>query len=184
MCIRDRCLDRGEEGIYFRADGDIDIDVDTGDFKIITLGDCESCTGIWAYSESDGAVTVTMTGDITTSGNDSEGILAQSNSGDIGITLHGGTITSAKFPGVRIVNGDDNRLAIYDEVTISGGTYDILGGDDNEAIDNYGTLTALGDINLGGGSNAFDNHAGATFNSGATVYLLSLIHISEPTRPY
>ena len=56
-------------------------------------------------------------------------------------------------------------------MTISGGINDVDGGNKNETIDNYGTLTTLGTINLGGGTNAFHNHAGATFNSGAAVDL-------------
>ena len=56
-------------------------------------------------------------------------------------------------------------------MTISGGTFDVLGEEGDEKIINAGTLTALGGIDLGGGTNAFDNQAGATFHSGTAVVL-------------
>ena len=40
-----------------------------------------------------------------------------------------------------------------------------------EKIDNYGTLTTRGRIDLGAGANSFNNMAGATFISGTAVIL-------------
>jgi uncharacterized protein with beta-barrel porin domain len=128
----------------------------------------------------EGDVTVTQTGDITTGGEGADGIYASSYShdvdsryygGDIDITLNGGTISSAQAEGIEFYGGVDNTLTINNTVTISGGTTDILGGDGNETINNYGTLTTPGDIDLGGGTNAFNNWEGAVFNSGDTVDL-------------
>ncbi len=64
-----------------------------------------------------------------------------------------------------------NTLTINNAVTISGATFDVLGGTGDEKIDNYGTLTTPGRIDLGIGINAFNNRAGATFNSGVAVAL-------------
>ncbi len=223
------------KGISFDSRGDVDIDVDTGDFKIITPGSCDDCVGIAAYSQTDGAVTVRVkgmidtsgrssegidagsggdtggavtvemegnittagydsngisadsesklvtvdvTGDITVSGESSKGIEAGSNGGDISITLHGGAITSVQGVGIEFADGADNTLTIRGPVTISGagdtGTdifADVMGGSGDETIDNYGTLTTPGRIDLGAGASAFNNHTGATFNSGTSVVL-------------
>ncbi len=51
------------------------------------------------------------------------------------------------------------------------GLIDVEGEGDNETIDNYGTLTTPGTIDLGEGDNSFFNRKGATFNSGASVVL-------------
>ena len=64
-----------------------------------------------------------------------------------------------------------NTLTINNAVTISGETFDVLGGTGDEKIDNYGTLTTRGTIDLGTGDNSFNNMAGATFNSGTAVIL-------------
>ena len=215
--------------IYFDGDGDINIEVDTGDFRIITLDSCVDCPGIAAYSNESGAVTVSVKGNIATSGQSSEGIDAfstgdtggpvvvkmegnivttgdsrshgiaagsetddvtiemdgnitvsgerskgidaGSNGGNIGITLLGGTITSNQSEGIEFNDGADNTLTINNAVKISGGANDVGGGDGNETIDNYGTLTTPGSIDLGGGMNTFNNRAGATFNSGTSVNL-------------
>ncbi|NRB32812.1 MAG: autotransporter outer membrane beta-barrel domain-containing protein [Rhizobiaceae bacterium] len=69
--------------------------------------------------------------------------------------------------GVEFEDGDTNTLNTYNEVTISGGTFDVFGGERNETINNYGTLTMLGDTDLGEGINAFNNQG--VFNSGLTL---------------
>ncbi len=127
-----------------------------------------------------GAITVTQTGDIETAGFNSEGIYAKSlavtdsgiaTNGTIDITLNGGAIRSTQAEGVEFVGGADNTLTINNTVSISGGTTDVLGGDGDETIRNFGTLTTPGDIDLGAGLNAFNNYAGAIFNSGNRVNL-------------
>ena len=186
------------QGIYAqsRGNGTITVNV-TGD---ITTSD-DNSQGIYAYSDdesgtdnlnSSALVTINVTGDIETEGDNSHGISAQSN-GAISIMLHGGTITSAKGAGVAISGEATNTLTILGPVTILGGerirtngvlvTYDdVQGGSENETIDNYGTLTTPGTINLisddpnfvdvaGAQTNVFNNHTGATFNSGTSVVL-------------
>ena len=252
--------------VEFDSGGDIDITIDTGDFRIATTDGCPDCGGVSASSSNDGVVTVRVTGVITTSGQfnegisavsegDSEdavgvvtvemtgkivaegrdsqgiyalsasdrvkvtmdgnitvsggnssgiyaqadggdardtvtvdvtgditvngiggiGILAKADTGNIGITLHGGII-DATANGIEFVGGSTgtgvfNTLRINNAVTISGATYDVLGGTGDEKIDNYGTLTTRGTIDLGAGANSFNNMAGATFNSGTAVIL-------------
>ena len=56
-------------------------------------------------------------------------------------------------------------------MTISGETFDVLGGSGDETIDNEGTLTTPGTIDLRAGANAFFNRADATFYSGTSVAL-------------
>ena len=170
-------------GDYVDPDGPGNVTV-TVTGTIETTG--ERSEGILARADGDGAVTISVTGNIETFGecrvgdNCSDGISADSESGVISITLHGGTISSDQSVGVRFkrdpqttLTGDEptSTLTITDAVTISGGTFDVLGEERNEKIINAGTLTALGVIDLGGGTNAFDNQAGATFHSGTAVVL-------------
>ncbi len=252
--------------VEFTSEGDIDITIDTGDFRIATTDGCPDCGGIAANSSNDGVVTVRVTGVITTSGQFSEGIsavsdggdedgrgvvtvemtgkivaeggdnqgiyalsatdrvkvtmdgnitvsggnstgiyaqaddgdagdtvtvdvtgditvkgiggkgiFARANTGNIGITLHGGIIDATangiEFRGGPTGTGVFNTLRINNAVTISGETFDVLGGTGDEKIDNYGTLTTRGTIDLGAGANSFNNMAGATFNSGTAVIL-------------
>ena len=135
-------------------------------------------TGIYAQADDNDAgdtVTVDVTGDITVKGIGGKGIFARANTGNIGITLHGGIIDAATN-GIEFVDGPTgtgvfNTLTINNAVTISGATYDVLGGTGDEKIDNYGTLTTPGRIDLGTGANSFNNMAGATFNPGTSVFL-------------
>ncbi len=252
--------------VEFTSGGDIDVTIDTGDFRIATTDGCRDCGGIAASSALDGVVTVRVTGVITTSGQFSEGIsavsdggneddggvvtvemtgkivaeggdnqgiyalsatdrvkvmmdgnitvsggnssgiyaqaddrdagdtvtvdvtgditvkgiggkgiFARADTGNIGITLHGGIIDAAangiEFVGGPTGTGVFNTLTINNAVTISGATYDVVGGSGDETIDNWGTLTAPGTIDLGAGANSFNNMAGATFNSGTAVIL-------------
>ncbi len=179
----------GSEGIFAQSYGNGAVTVDfTGD--ITTSGD--NIAGIDAQSNDDDAsgtnqpneravVTINVTGDITASGDNSHGIYAQSN-GAISITLNGGTIASAKGAGVVINGNTTSTLTIMGPVTIRGGKRirsndvlveydDVQGGSGNETIDNRGTLTTPGTIDLGTGDNAFFNRKGATFYSGTSVVL-------------
>ena len=156
------------DGIYARSES-------TGIVEIVVAGNIETegadSDGIYARSDSTGIVEIVVAGNIETEGADSDGIEAKSG-GDIRITLHGGSVISDRSAGIRFDDNDaSNTLTILGPVTISGGSYDVQGGSGNETIDNYGTLTTPGTIYLGDGNNAFNNHAGATFNSGAEVFL-------------
>ena len=176
------------KGIMVTADDEFEYDYDydsPGNVTVTVTGTIETTgersEGILARAAGDGAVTISVTGNIETLGgcrvgdDCSDGISADSESGVISITLHEGTISSANGVGVRFKRGAQNTLTntltITDAVTISGGTFDVLGEEGDEKIINAGTLTALGVIDLGGGTNAFDNQAGATFHSGTAVVL-------------
>ena len=176
------------KGIMVTADDEFEYDYDydsPGNVTVTVTGTIETTgersEGILARAAGDGAVTISVTGNIETLGgcrvgdDCSDGISADSESGVISITLHGGTISSDQSVGVRFKRGAQdtltNTLTITDAVTISGGTFDVMGEEGNEKIINAGTLTARGVIDLGGGTNAFDNQAGATFHSGTAVVL-------------
>ena len=182
--------DEDSEGIFAQSYGNGAVKVNfTGD--ITTSGD--NSTGIEAISNDEDSsgtdnpddsavVEIDVTADITASGDNSQGIHAEAK-GAISITLHGGTITSVQDAGIEISSGATNTLTIRGPVTVRGGKMiklsdgteqrfdDVLGGSGDETIDNYGTLTTPGTIDLGAGDNAFNNHAGATFNAGTSVVL-------------
>src|SRR6185437_67488 len=121
--------------------------------------------GIDARSTNNSSVvTVTHTGDITSNGAD--GIYAKAL-GSTNITVDGGTISGATA-GIQIAFGTSN-ITIGSGAIVTGGTDAILGGLGNDTVNNSGTVT--GDVDLGGGVNAFNNLAGGIFNSGATVNL-------------
>jgi hypothetical protein len=127
------------------------------------------------YEGSGGAVNVTIRdGGIAAGGLDADGIVAQSigvsSRGDITITLTDALVQggSGSAAGVRMLDGASNRL-------INGGTIESLGGtavvatSGNDAIINNGRV--VGNVDLGSGTNRFDNAAGALFDAGATVRL-------------
>ena len=182
--------DEDSEGIFAQSYGNGAVTVNfTGD--ITTSGD--NSTGIEAISNDEDSsgidnpddsavVEIDVTADITASGDNSQGIYAEAK-GAISITLHGGTITSVQDAGIEISSGATNTLTILGPVTVRGGKMiklsdgtlqrfdDVLGGSGDETIDNEGTLTTPGTIDLGAGANAFFNRKGATFYSGTSVAL-------------
>ena len=157
--------------------------------------------GIVAQSVSSmgagGAVTITFNGSITAAGQDADGIMAQStglaaspttpnapfpnlsptavpNNGDIAITINGqGTVSGGLGAGaaIRFIDGNNNTLVNNGTLTTAKGVdgVTVIGGSGNETFDNYGTL--IGQIDLGGGTNIFRNHAGATLAIGAVLNL-------------
>jgi hypothetical protein len=144
--------------------------------SITTFGDTSH--GILAQSAAGrngtaGPVTVTLASDITTYGANSDGIHAQSvggyGSGSISIT-NGGTVQggSGAGAGVNLDGGADNTLANAGSISSLSGTA-ILGSIGNDIVTNNGLVT--GSVLLGAGANAFDNHAGARFDSGARIEL-------------
>ena len=140
--------------------------------------------GIVAYTKGNdnSNIRISMNGDITTTGRISDGIVvyAEDNS-TISIELDNSTISAANGHGIRFEGGSENILVTNNDVTISGtGEFrrdgkdygiDVRGSDGNEKIVNVGTLTSRGRIDLGGGTNAFQNISGATFNSGESLIL-------------
>ena len=163
------------KGIFAQAQGEGAVDI-TVNGDITTLG--VGSDGITAeVGDGDGDVLIDVTGDILAKGRSSSAIETSVADGEIKITLHGGSLISEQTIGVEFGNstiGTVNSLTISEgaAVTISGGNgTDVMGGNGNETINNYGTLTALGTINLGTGNNTFNNMAGATFYSGTAVDL-------------
>ncbi|MEM1049255.1 MAG: autotransporter domain-containing protein [Pseudomonadota bacterium] len=65
------------DGAFFISAGSIAIESDTGAFRVITTG--SDADGIYGISTGTGTVAITHTGDISTSGNTSEAILAYAN---------------------------------------------------------------------------------------------------------
>ena len=123
-----------------------------------------------------GAVSVTVNGSINASGKNADGIVAQSlggtSNGNITInitttgTVSGGTDDGAA---VRILDGNNNTLTSHGTLTTQKGLagVTVIGGAGNDTFENYGRLYGL--VNLGGGINHFNNHAGAEVISGDTI---------------
>jgi len=148
--------------------------------NIWTLGD--GAHGLFAQSVAGqgaaGDVDITLNGSISASGDHAYGIYAQSGgssgNGNITITINeggmvmGGTGTGA---GIVISGGAVNSLFNVGTITSVPGVYGraIVSNDGNETINNYGTIT--GSLDLGAGSNAFNNLSGGRLNAGAIVNL-------------
>jgi len=122
-------------------------------------------------------VLVEVDGSVLAHGENSHGIVAQSVGGDgngnitidiLSGTVQGGTGSSV---GIKMLDGMDNALTNYGTITtlsgIDGMAIQATGG--NETVDNFGTIT--GSIDLGGGTNMFNNHVDATFTSGSVIDL-------------
>ena len=144
-----------------------------------------------------GNITITYNGSINASGADADGIVAQSsgvaislvalpgpvssgstnsvpNNGNIAITINGsGTVSGGSGTGaaVRFIGGSTNTLTNYGTLTTAKGYngVTVVGGSGNEDFENYGTL--VGQVQLGGGTNVFNNHVGATIAAGTALDL-------------
>ncbi|MGV8995790.1 MAG: hypothetical protein ACOH12_02450 [Parvibaculaceae bacterium] len=123
-----------------------------------------------------GAVNVTVNGSINVSGKNADGIVAQSlggtSNGNITINITGtGTVSGGTDDGaaVRILDGKDNTLTSYGSLTTQKGMtgLTVVGGAGNDTFENYGRLYGL--VDLGGGTNHFNNHVGAEVISGSTI---------------
>lgn len=144
--------------------------------NITTHGDISH--GILAQSAAgrngtSGPVSVTVAGAITTYGADSDSIYAQSvggaGRGNISLSLdgiiRGGSDAGT---GVHIDGGADNMLVNHGNLSALSGTA-IRGSGGNDIVENHGTV--VGGVHLGAGSNAFNNSAGARFDTGAIIDL-------------
>ena len=148
---------------------------------IVTIGN--GAHGIFAQSAggqlSGGTVNVTVIGNIIAQGVDSDGILAQSSGGtggsDITVNILNGTGTvqggSGTGAGVSLLDGANNKLINYSTITtlngIMGSAVVATGG--NETVRNGGIIT--GSIDLGTGSNTFNNLTSGLVNAGQIVNL-------------
>ena len=168
--------------------GGLYVSNDDSDIKITLTGGItvRSRDGLTGFTSNAGKIEIIVQGDITNWDSNGSGINTGSERGDIAITLNGGTIRSSGEKGIWFssLSSDtvNNTLTVNNTVTIRGGIFDVVGGEDNETIENYGMLTTPGTINLishelnfvdgvGAQTNVFNNHTAATYNSGASVVL-------------
>ncbi len=154
-------------GIYAQSHGNDAVTV-TSTGNITTTGN--DASGIVGLSDAAGAVTVTSTGNITTAGANAGGIVAQSAGGPIAVTVNSGTVSGGSGSGAGVVffGGTDNTLVNRGTVMALSGLA-IGASTGNDTVSNFGTV--IGNVDLGTGTNAFNNMAGGLFNSGATVSL-------------
>jgi len=120
-------------------------------------------------------VLVDVKGSVVTNGEDSAAIYAQSTgdqgNGNVTVKLaSGGKVVGGKTTGVgiQIIGGAGNLIENRGSVSALSGQA-ILANSGNERIDNYGTIS--GSVDLGTGSNVFNNLAGSAFNPLATITL-------------
>jgi len=146
----------------------------SGSITLLSIGNIATSgiqsDGIFASNAGSGTTTIITSGTIAATGSGSFGISAASGSGNISITIASGSVSggSGSGAGVEFSGGATNMLHNFGTVSaLSGWAVEGSGGD--ETVNNHGTVT--GSVNLGGGSNAFNNFAGALFNSGMTVDL-------------
>jgi hypothetical protein len=142
-------------------------------------------TAIFAQSQGGsngvgGAVNVTLNGSIYANGVNSDGIYAQSGGGansafgNATVTIssnsfvQGGTGSGA---GVRFMDGNVNTLQNYGVVTSLNGLAgtNIVGTVGSDIINNYGI--AVGSVDLGAGTNAFNNQVSGALVAGNAIRL-------------
>jgi hypothetical protein len=127
-------------------------------------------TGIFAHNYGTGALRITANGDVVGTGVD--GIYAENTIGNpIDITVSSGATVAGNFAGVGIGRGGANSLTNRGTIAnLNGGnSVAIFGRTGNETVNNFGTVT--GNVDLGTGTNAFNNLSGGLFNSGTLVDL-------------
>jgi hypothetical protein len=139
------------------------------DLTVTSTGRISGATnGIRAQNDGTGTTSVTAH-DVFGTNNDGIYVLGASTSADI-------TITGSVYGGR---NGVGLGVAGLNTITITG-TGALSGGDkainttvntpvSDDTVVNYGTVT--GDVDLGGGTNSFDNRSGGLFKSASTVNL-------------
>jgi uncharacterized protein with beta-barrel porin domain len=148
--------------------------------NIAVAGSNIGSIGIYAPGTTE-AVAVTSAGNISVGGTGGIGILGLSDSGPIAITIKSGTISGSSGVGpagsaaaVVLTGGSNNTLTNMGTLSALSGLAIVgnvgLGGDiGNNTVNNSGTV--IGNVILGGGTNAFNNQAGGIFDAGATVDL-------------
>jgi hypothetical protein len=125
-----------------------------------------------------GNVTLVQDHDVSSTGLNSFGLLLQSaggtGNGNINLTVTTGTtITggSGTGAGVGFMGGVDNVFANNGTVTSINGIagYAMTANTGNDTVDNFGTM--IGSVDLGAGTNSFNNHSGSLFDAGQVVNL-------------
>ena len=168
----------GSSGLYVsNNDSDIKITL-TGDITV------RSGDGLTGFASNAGNIEIIVQGDITNWDSAGSGINTGSEAGVVAITLEGGTVTSSGRTGIWFSNlasnTVQNTLTVTADrtVTIRGGLRDVEGQDNNETINNFGTLTTPGIVDLAfvdpdddEGTNIFNNMVDATYNSGTSIIL-------------
>jgi len=139
------------------------------DLTVTAAGTVSGAThGITLRNNGTGAITVNAHNAIGTS---EDGIYARTASAGADITVTGAVYGGRQ--GIGLSAAGPNTIAITGTGFVSGRTaaIDTTGGTpaSDDTVLNHGIVT--GDVDLGGGTNAFDNRSSGYFNSGATVNL-------------
>ncbi len=150
-----------DDGIYAYSD--------VGTLAINTNGNITSATrpGIYARNHSNSQITINHAGGTITS-TTREGIFSRNFGGDSTVNINGGTVTGATA-GVRFRGANGTTHTLNNAGTVTSAALAVQGGDGDEIVNNFGTIT--GNINLAGGTNAINNMAGGTLNSGANIVI-------------
>lgn len=148
--------------------------------SIQTEGD--GAHGIFAQSVagtgSAGTVDVTLTGTVAAPGTGAYGIYAQSGGGSgnqaVSVTVNtGGSVTGGGSSGAGVVvsGGTVNTVTNHGSIVSVSGVAGraIVGDAGSDTVHNHGTVT--GTVELGSGTNAFNNRVGGVFNAGSVVTL-------------
>jgi hypothetical protein len=121
-----------------------------------------------------GIVTVSSSGDIVIAGADAHGIVAQSlggaGNGSVVVTVESGSVVGGSGTGAGIKVLDGNANSITNHGTITALSYNaIVGGSGADMVTNHGNI--IGNVDLGAGSNGFDNVSGGVLTSRETIAL-------------
>ncbi len=106
---------------------------------------------------------------MTATSTGSDGVHARSTGDNVTVTIEGGTI-SGDGDSIEIEEGATNRVLNFGTITNdfdAGASTAIRGGSGDETVDNYDVVT--GNVDLGGGTNIFNNWEEGLFESGETV---------------
>jgi uncharacterized protein with beta-barrel porin domain len=142
-----------------------------------------------------GKISITTSGNVLAAGRDADAIHTETFGSDSAIRIAAGTVTggSGAGVGVHLTGGGNNTLTNFGTITTSSGlagtavlgdaipcctaavfvskTFDVVTPTviGNNTVSNAGVI--IGNVDLGPGTNAFNNQTGGTFNAGATVKL-------------
>jgi len=143
---------------------------------IAVVGVAQAYSGTGTATAHTGNVEINSTGTLSASNSGSIGIYAESTvhaansaisndaiAGDIAVNVLSGSVTGGAA-GIVIRGGKDNVISNAGTISAVSGLA-VIGDSGAEAIENAGIL--VGDVDLGGGSNAFNNNVGGTYRSGA-----------------
>ena len=147
-------------GITAYGSGDVAV-VSTGNIR--TTGDASD--GINVVS-TNGMAAVVNSGDISATGVGSAGIYAAGDTGSV-VMNFGKVVGGPCCAGVMQYSANATTLLNWGTITAGLADFAIESYGASNTVENFGTVT--GDVSLTGGPSAFNNHAGALFNSGASV---------------